>query len=117
MGGGTIHKVTRRGVQTLIARVHLNVHHIPAFELDITDFPFFSFFIAFKDKTTLLRSDQHHDLLQFQRWADLDAPPDEQPDKLHFHWALRVRDRPGVRDRLRIESTLYLQQWVGLGVP
>jgi hypothetical protein len=60
VGGWTVDKVTRRRVQALIAGVHLNVHHIPALELNVTDFPAFAFLIAFEEKAALLRADQDH---------------------------------------------------------
>jgi hypothetical protein len=62
MGGRAIHKMTGGRMQTLVTRVHLDVHHIPAFELNITDLPFFALFIAFENKSALLRPNQDHNL-------------------------------------------------------
>jgi hypothetical protein len=58
VGGGAVDEVAGRGVQALIARVHLDVHHIPAFEVDITCFPAFALLIAFEYKTALLCSNE-----------------------------------------------------------
>jgi hypothetical protein len=63
MYGRTIDEVTGRGVQALVAWIHLDMHHVPAFELNITCFPSFAFFIAFEDKTTLLRPNEDQYLL------------------------------------------------------
>jgi hypothetical protein len=38
------------------------MHHIPTLELNITDIPFFALLVAFKNKTTLLSSDEDHNL-------------------------------------------------------
>ena len=54
--------MTRCRVKPLITRVHLDMHHIPAFELNVIHVPFFSPGIAFKDKAALLRSNENHDL-------------------------------------------------------
>jgi hypothetical protein len=56
--GGAIDEVTGRGVQALVARIHLDVHHVPAFELNITRFPSFASLIAFDNKAALLCSNE-----------------------------------------------------------
>src|SRR5688500_951203 len=63
MGGGTIDEVTRRGMQAMVARVHLHVHHIPALEVDVTHIPFFAFLIALEYEATLFCSNEDQDLL------------------------------------------------------
>jgi hypothetical protein len=74
MGGRTIDEVTGRGVQAPVARVHLNVHHIPAFELNITCFPAFALFIAFEDKTALLRANEDQDFLRHKKLLSFVKP-------------------------------------------
>src|SRR5687768_18581816 len=62
MGGRSIHKMTCRRVKPLITRVHLHMHHVPTFELNIIHLPLFSLIAAFKDEATLLCSNENHDL-------------------------------------------------------
>jgi hypothetical protein len=50
-------------MQALVARVHLDVHHIPAFELNIAYVPSFTLFIAFEDKAALLCSNEDQYLI------------------------------------------------------
>jgi hypothetical protein len=45
-------------MQTPVARVELNVHHVPALEMDITRLPSFALLIAFEDKAALLCSNE-----------------------------------------------------------
>ncbi len=63
MRGGTINEVTGRGVQTPVARIHLDVHHIPALELNIACFPSFALLIALEDKAALLCSNKDQNFL------------------------------------------------------
>jgi hypothetical protein len=60
---GTINEVTGRGMQTPVTRVHLDVHHIPALEVNITYVPSFTLLIAFKDEAALLCSNEDQDFL------------------------------------------------------
>src|SRR5215208_331187 len=60
MRGRTINKVTGRRMHSLIARIKLHMHYIPAFELNIADLPLLSFGVTAKHKAALLRSYENH---------------------------------------------------------
>jgi hypothetical protein len=45
--------MARGGMQALVARIHLDVHDVPAFEMNITDLPLLSSGVAAKDKAAL----------------------------------------------------------------
>src|ERR1700690_4550315 len=49
----TVNDMTHSRMQALIAGIHLHVHYIPAFELDIADLPFLARAVAAEYKSAL----------------------------------------------------------------
>jgi hypothetical protein len=60
MRGGTINKMTGGSMQPIVAWIQLHVHHIPAFEMYVTDLPFLSLRVTVEYKAAFLRSNKDH---------------------------------------------------------